>query len=137
MILQVRKGDLFAPENLIIGHGVNTVGVMGAGIAKTFHKLFPDNFLVYQDVCKNKLFKPGMVLVVEEKGRVIANIASQDYPGPCARTEWIREGLVKFHNLGYTNITLPWIGCGIGGLQRADVAKVLEESPLSITLCEL
>lgn len=137
MILEIRKGDLFAAENTIIGHGVNIMGVMGAGIAKTFHKLFPDNFLVYQDICKQKLLKPGMVLVMEEKGRVIANIASQDYPGPCARIEWIKEGLVKFHNLGYTSITLPWIGCGIGGLNKEDVKKVLQESPLSITVCEL
>lgn len=137
MALEIKKGNLFATENTIIGHGVNIVGVMGAGIAKTFKDLYPDNFLLYKDLCKSNALKPGMVLVTEEKGKTIVNIASQDYPGPCARLEWIKQGLEKFYQLGYTSLTLPWIGCGIGGLNKKDVETILSESPLQIVVCEL
>lgn len=136
MIEKIIKGDLFAPQNTTIGHGVNTFGVMGAGIAKRFKELYPDNFLLYTELCKNGTLKPGMVLVTEEKGRIIVNLASQDYPGPCARLEWIKQGLDKFLELGYTSLALPWIGCGIGGLNRDDVGNILRQSNAKITIYE-
>lgn len=136
--VEIVKQDLFDVSNKVIGHGVNTKGKMGAGIAAVFRKLYKENYVFYLEACIDKTLAPGGVLVVEENGTTILNIASQDYPGPHARVEWIKEGLEKLNEAGYRSIALPWIGCGIGGLKKEDVLKVLEESPLEyIKVCEI
>jgi len=130
--------DLFDISNPIIGHGVNVKGVMGAGIARIFRKLYKDNYIAYLEICNAKNFKPGDILIVNDGGRKIINIASQDNPGPCAKLEWIKSGLDKCFSAGITTIALPWIGCGIGGLKREDVLNVLKESQLDyIKVCEI
>lgn len=137
-IVEIKKQDLFDPSNPIIGHGVNIKGYMGAGIALVFKKLYPKNFMEYKELCKIDRLNPGDVFSFNENGRVILNIASQDFPGPFARLEWIESALQKVFELGYEEIALPWIGCGIGGLKREDVLEILKASPLKkITICEV
>lgn len=45
------KGDLFelAPQGAFLAHAVNCQGVWGAGIAKTFKKLYPIDFKQYKE----------------------------------------------------------------------------------------
>lgn len=136
--VEIVKQDLFDASNPVIGHGANTKGVMGAGIARVFRKLYKDNYIAYLEACNAQSFKPGNVLVVKDGDRLIVNIASQEFPGACAKLELIETGLKKCFEAGITSIALPWIGCGIGGLQREDVLKVLEASPLEyIKVCEV
>lgn len=136
--VEIVKQDLFDASNLVIGHGANTKGVMGAGIARVFRKLYKDNYIAYLESCVAGTFCPGGILIVKEKERLIVNIASQDFPGPCAKLEWIEQGLAKCAANEIKSIALPWIGCGIGGLKREDVQKVLEDSPLDyIKVCEV
>ncbi len=137
-IVEIIKKDLFDEKNQIIGHGVNTKGYMGAGIALVFKRKYPENFLEYKEHCKSERLQPGKVFSYTEKNRTILNIASQDFPGPFARIEWIKSALDEIHSLGYEEICLPWIGCGIGGLKREDVLQVLKDSSLKkITVCEV
>lgn len=137
-IVTIKKQDLFDPSNKVIGHGCNIYGAMHAGIANVFRKLYPNNFAEYKKVCEEKSYTPGGVLVFVENERTILNIASQDYPGPHARLEWIATGLEVIDLLGYEEISLPWIGCGIGGLDRKDVYEILVASNIKqINVCEI
>ena len=139
MIVEVKKQDLFDLENPIIGHGANCLGIMGAGIAAAFKTKYPMNYLAYKSLCnEKKCYVPGSVFVSHEAdGRIIANLATQFYPGPNARLEWLEASLRSFEKLGFEFITLPWIGCGIGGLDKKDVTEVLEKSNLLIKICEI
>ena len=47
------KGNLLNAETEAIVNTVNTVGVMGKGIALQFKERFPQNFKAYKDACKN------------------------------------------------------------------------------------
>lgn len=118
-----KQGDIFTTSQPAIGHGVNTHGVMGAGIAKTVRKLHPDVYEIYKDRCRKGMLKVGDVLPVfsiSEPNRWIFNIASQDAPGPTADYKWVELGIGKSlifaSKMGISGIALPRIGAGIGGL---------------------
>lgn len=118
-----RSGDLFDAPQLTIGHGVNTQGVMGAGVAAEFARRYPDMYNQYRKICFNEdnWFSPGMCTThwVSNGNRFVANLATQDLPGPHARYSWVTAAMVSAANaIGWNGeIAIPRIGCGIGGLQ--------------------
>lgn len=116
-------GDLF--DYPVIGHGVNTRGVMGAGVAVGFRDRFPTMFENYRNLCRTRSLFEGDVQVWYENGVLGFNIASQDLPGPNAKAHWLESGLrntsMWARKLGVTSVTIPEIGCGIGGLNRDDL----------------
>jgi len=60
------KGDLLNSTAEALVNTVNTVGVMGKGIALQFKNRFPQNYKIYQEACKKGTFNTGEVLVVRE-----------------------------------------------------------------------
>lgn len=129
-----KRGDLFSSTAGVIGHGVNTQGYMGAGIAKSFRELYPKNYQVYKDACLKGRLNPGEALVTNTDGRFIANIASQEFPGANASLSLLHDGLtaalMTVQILGGevdNSLAIPRIGAGIGGLIWEDALVVIEE----------
>lgn len=129
-VLIERKGSLFTSTADAYAHGVNTAGLMGAGIAIGFKHNWPDMYAEYKDLCKTGRLSPGSVFTYFAPDRTIYNIASQDKPGKNARLSWLESGL--FCALGraaednVNTIAMPRIGCGIGGLDWVDVRDIVE-----------
>ncbi|WP_159602628.1 macro domain-containing protein [Agromyces humi] len=128
-----RTGDLFTSDAPAIGHGVNVdPGVMGSGIAVLFRDRFPGMHAAYKVLCGRKVFPVGTTMIWdgEPAGPIIYNIASQDKPGRNARIDWlesaVKAALIDADQRGLDRIALPRIGCGIGGLDWADVEPTLE-----------
>jgi O-acetyl-ADP-ribose deacetylase (regulator of RNase III) len=48
------KGNLLESDAQALVNTVNTVGVMGKGIALQFKEAFPENFRVYYNACRKK-----------------------------------------------------------------------------------
>ena len=48
--------DLFTSPARTLVNTVNTVGVMGKGIAKDFKTIYPEMFARYQELCERKQF---------------------------------------------------------------------------------
>lgn len=125
-----KTGNLFDSDAPAYAHGVNTRGLMGAGIAVEFKHRWPDMYKVYKNLCKDEMLLPGGYFPYVTKERTIINIASQDLPGPHAKLQWFEEGLSEA--LAYADwnniqkIAMPRIGCGIGGLDWADVRDIIE-----------
>jgi O-acetyl-ADP-ribose deacetylase (regulator of RNase III) len=120
-------GDLFDQKVDAIGHGVNCKGKMGAGIATQFRKREPIMYAQYQERCEAGLIYPGEVFTWFGNDHIIFNIASQDQPGPDASLAFLSSAMFVVENLCNRNkwsVALPWIGCGIGGLDKADVTRV-------------
>src|SRR6266516_1642184 len=59
------KGNLLESQVEALVNSVNTVGVMGKGIALMFKEAFPGNFRVYEDACKRKDVRVGHMFVTE------------------------------------------------------------------------
>lgn len=137
-----RTGDIFTTDADCIGHGVNTRGVMGAGIARAFRSKFPVMYETYRAACLAGQLLPGGVLPWTDaaSGLMVFNIASQQVPGADARLPWLASAVAASLHMvaesGRTTLALPQIGCGIGGLAWGEVKPVLrrlaEDGPVDI-----
>lgn len=126
-------GDLFTSDAPALGHGVNTRGIMGAGIALQFKNRYPEMHEAYVKLCNMELFRPGTTFVYAPKdgSRYVYNMASQEFPGADARLELLEEAATLAGEdavfRGFDRIAIPRIGCGIGGLDWTDVVPLLED----------
>ena len=133
--MQFVKGNLLDAETQALVNTVNTVGVMGKGIALQFKEEFPNNFKIYLDACKRKELQPGKMLVVKEptkKGaRIIINFPTKTFWYQKSRYEYIEEGLKALVETISENeirsIAIPPLGCGNGGLLWGKVKHMMEQ----------
>lgn len=125
-----KRGSVFDTSLTHIGHGVNTIGVMGAGIALLFRQRYPDMYEAYRELCLAEGLAPGSSFTYRnDDGITVHNIASQRDKGADARLTWLEEGLDMalrdVADSGGAGIAVPWIGAGIGGLHQEDVQEVI------------
>ncbi len=135
-MLRFTQGNLLdAPVDALV-NTVNTVGVMGKGIALMFKERFPENFRAYAAACKAGEVRVGEMFVqasAELEGpRWIINFPTkQDWRHP-SRSEWIESGLVSLKNVirekSIRSVALPPLGCGNGGLEWGEVRPMIEEA---------
>lgn len=131
-----KKGNLLEDEAEALVNAVNTVGVMGAGIAKQFKEKFPEMFDKYKKACQQgevKLGKMHVVPVETEVGKkYIVNFPTLEHWTDKSKLSDIETGLedlvrvVKEKEI--KSIAIPPLGCGVGGLQWEDVRKLTEEA---------
>jgi O-acetyl-ADP-ribose deacetylase (regulator of RNase III) len=146
-MITYRDGDLFASGLPALAHGVNCRGVMGAGIAAQFRQRWPDMYESYRKRCAKAAMIPGDILPWKDgSGLVIFNLATQQAPGPCAQPWMITAAIGRMiteavHDFRFyiTEIGLPMIGCGIGGLDPdgTELARALapyENAPVNLTV---
>lgn len=129
-----RKGDIFTTHARAIGHGVNTQGAMGAGIAIQFRTRFPDMEREYRELCKSGKLRGGEVMPWSVKSAfgpdlMIFNIASQEKMGANASYDFLINGVKLATDIcelsGHPVLALPRIGSGIGGLDEDVVEGIL------------
>ena len=98
-------GNILDSDAQAIVNTVNTVGVMGKGIALQFKKAYPNNYKSYSIACKKK--------------EVIVEYI------------YIEDGLDDLINIIKLNqiksIAIPPLGAGNGGLKWEKVKKIIEE----------
>jgi O-acetyl-ADP-ribose deacetylase (regulator of RNase III) len=135
-MITFRKGNLLDAKVDALVNTVNTVGVMGKGIALMFKEAFPENFRAYEDACKRKEIRVGHMFVTESSRfdgpRWIVNFPSKKHWRQPSKLEWITEGLADLSRViaekGIRSVALPPIGCGNGGLNWADVRPEIERT---------
>ena len=125
--LEFKSGSIFSSKAKMIVNPVNTVGVMGAGLALEFKRKFPLNYKAYQKHCtKFRTVKTFKLFIFDENQRRIVNLPTkEDYRQP-SKLAYLRRGLN--HLLNYLNdhpsrdevesIAIPPIGAGLGGLEQ-------------------
>lgn len=140
MTIHITTGDLFANEHnaQAFAHGVNCVGVMGAGIAKEFRRRWPMMYEYYREPRILAWIEPGDCLPWVQDDRTplqpvatVFNLATQYNIGPHARYDWLEQALDRMCEIAsyssVTSIAMPAIGCGIGGLAWDRVRSVVED----------
>ena len=139
--LDLRVGDMFTSTARAIGHGVNCHGVMGAGVAKIIRARYSAAmFNDYRTACQTGSLRPGMTRMWSGDAEMprLANIASQDRPGPHAELglldSAIRDALSEVEEAGLDRLAIPRIGCGIGGLDWSQVQDVLAAAAADSTV---
>jgi hypothetical protein len=63
--LSLVVGDMFFSRMQTLTVSVNTVGVMGKGLASRAKYQFPDVYVRYQDVCRKRQLRMGVPLLVQ------------------------------------------------------------------------
>ncbi len=133
-MIQFTTGNLLDANAEAIVNTVNTVGVMGKGIALMFKERFPENFKAYEAACRRKEVQLGRMFVTEllELGgpRWIINFPTKGnwrYP---SKLEWIESGLDDLRELmldkKIKSIAIPPLGAGNGGLSWSEVKPLIE-----------
>ncbi len=124
------KGDLFNSPAQVLVNTVNTVGVMGKGIALEFKNRYPDMFKVYQKECDNKSLDIGKLLLWKNNEKWVLLFPTKKHWRSPSKISYIEKGLQKFvqtyESLGIESIALPRLGCGNGGLDWNDVKPIME-----------
>lgn len=132
-------GDLLSAEAQALVNTVNTVGVMGKGIALQFKEKYPSNFNHYLTACKNNQLVPGKLIITKESTtdsgeKIIINFPTKTVWYKKSQYSYIESGLdalvkaIKEYNI--KSIAIPPLGCGNGGLNW-DIVKSMMEGRLS------
>lgn len=132
------KGDLLNSPAKILVNTINTVGVMGKGVALEFKKRYPEMYYRYKELCEeNRLDVGDLFLWRKEKKWVLLFPTKKHWRNP-SKMEYIEMGLQKFvanwDKLGADSIAFPRLGCGNGGLDWNDVQPLMEKYLKNIPL---
>lgn len=125
------KGDIFNGPSKIIVNTVNTVGVMGKGIALEYKKRYPEMFVRYHDLCKSNQLDIGKLYLWKKSDKWVLLFPTKKHWRNPSKLEYIEQGLIKFvdnwDKLGADSIAFPRLGCGNGGLDWTVVKPLMEK----------
>ena len=132
--MKLTQGNLLDARVEALVNTVNTVGVMGKGIALMFKERFPENYKAYATACAAGTVRVGEMFVtagVELDGpRWIINFPTKQHWRHPSRLEWVRDGLVALKAVirekQIQSLAIPPLGCGNGGLVWAEVRPLIE-----------
>lgn len=133
-MIEFTTGNLMASQDAVLVNTVNTVGVMGKGIALQFKDEFPHNFAVYADACRKGELYPGKLLIVKDYSprygeKTIVNFPTKVHWRNPSEYEYIEKGLEALRKYLYDekveSISIPPLGCGNGGLDWARVKPMI------------
>jgi O-acetyl-ADP-ribose deacetylase (regulator of RNase III) len=136
MITYVHGNLLKAPAEALV-NTVNTVGVMGKGIALQFSRAWPDMYQHYADACKAGRVRLGHMYVYDTGGlaggpRYIINFPTKGHWKARSRLSDIASGLTDLvqlvKRLDIKSIAVPPLGCGNGGLDWTDVQPLIVQA---------
>lgn len=133
--MRYKTGNLLDANTDALVNTVNTVGVMGKGIALQFKERYPYNYKVYAAACKAGEVKVGKMLVVKDRDfngeKWIINFPTKTEWFKKSQYNYIEEGLqdliavIKTHNI--KSIAIPPLGSGNGGLKWQNVKKIMDQ----------
>lgn len=142
------EGDMIFTSAKILTISVNTVGVMGKGLASRARYQFPDVYVEYQNLCRSKKLKMGRPCLIKREKSVDDVLAYDSdtlenknnnkwfllFP---TKTHWkedsdfegIKKGLefvLEMHKKeSFESIAMPALGCGLGNLSWEKVKSLM------------
>ena len=120
----IRGEDILKSECSTIVVTTNTVGVMGAGLAKSARNRFPKILKPYQSACKSGAHTTELPFLI---GNILC-FATKRHWQDSSRTEWIESGLqwiVANQDLLGDSIAIPALGAGLGRLDFTQQVRPL------------
>ena len=123
-MIEFIKGNLLEANAEALVNTVNTVGVMGKGIALQFRETFPGNYKFYQKACQQGEVQIGKMLVFDSgqlaNPRYIINFPTKGHWRERSKIEDVEAGLVDLERVirdyEIGSVAVPPLGCGSGGL---------------------
>ena len=130
------QGNLLETRVEALVNTVNTVGVMGKGIALMFKERFAENFRRYAAACKAREVQTGKMFVTPvhelDGPRWIVNFPTKQHWRSPSRLEWVQEGLQDLRRFlleqHIQSVAIPPLGAGNGGLEWAKVREQITQT---------
>ena len=124
-----RPCNIFASGCEALINPVNSVGVMGAGLALAFKQRYPTHFLAYRDACRRRALYPGTVhthdLGPGTSPRWIYAVPTKRHWRTPSRIDDIERSVSALVedlvSRGISSVAVPRLGCGLGGLAWSHV----------------
>ncbi len=114
---------------------VNTVGIMGKGIAAEYKRRYPDMFRRYRQHCKSGSLDIGKLYLYKGDNKWVLNFPTKEHWRNPSKVEYLEAGLQKFVATyaahGITSVSFPQLGTGNGGLDWTRVVRPLMDKYLS------
>ena len=135
-MIKYTQGNLLEADADALVNTVNTVGVMGKGIALMFKERFARNMEEYTNACKAKQVHTGKMYITETGElmgpRWIINFPTKQHWRSPSKLEWVIEGLEDLRKFILENnvksIAIPPLGTGNGGLGWPVVRQQIEKA---------
>lgn len=131
-MITFEKKNILNVEAEALVNSVNTVGIMGKGVALAIKEAFPENYKLYRKVCEEKLFDIGKIFVTETGQmfpKYIINFPTKKHWKNPSKYEWIEEGLNSLSDWLDENkiksIVIPPLGSGNGKLDWKKVKPII------------
>ena len=123
--------NIFESPAQTLANTVNTVGIMGKGIAADYKKRYPEMFHRYAEFCANGMLTTGRLYLYRSPNKWVLNFPTKRHWRNPSKVEYIEDGLKKFvatwAEYGITSISFPQLGTGNGGLDwKKDVQPLME-----------
>jgi O-acetyl-ADP-ribose deacetylase (regulator of RNase III) len=135
-MLTEEHGDLLkAPADALV-NTVNTVGIMGKGLALQFKQAYPGNFRAYEAACRRGEVHLGKMFTYEigqlDRPRFVINFPTKGHWRSRSNLSDIKAGLVDLRAVirqrHIESIAIPPLGCGNRGLDWRDVRPLTVEA---------
>ena len=131
-MIEYVQGDILDAQTEAIVNPVNCVGVSGAGLALQFRDRFPTAQRLYREACEKGVMELGRMFVVETNGQFpyVIYFPTKKHWKDKSKLDDIIAGLedlarvIEAYNV--RSISLPALGCGLGGLLWEDVKVEIE-----------
>jgi|HubBroStandDraft_5_1064220.scaffolds.fasta_scaffold62759_2 O-acetyl-ADP-ribose deacetylase (regulator of RNase III) len=135
-MLSEEDGNLLDADAEALVNTVNTVGVMGKGIALQFKQAYPGNFRAYEAACRRGDVRLGAMFTYEtgllNNPHYIINFPTKGHWRARSKVSDIVEGLADLRRViedhKIRSIAVPPLGCGNGGLDWRDVHPLITEA---------
>jgi len=134
-MIKYTQGNLLEADAEALVNTVNTVGVMGKGIALMFKERFAKNMQEYAKACKAREVQTGKMFVTETAELMgpkwIVNFPTKQHWRSASKLEWVVDGLedlkhfITDHQI--KSIAIPPLGAGNGGLDWPIVREQIEK----------
>lgn len=129
-MIRVLVGDIFESNAQTLVNTVNTVGVMGKGIALRFRKQFPEMHEDYVRRCERREVRLGRPYIYRRATPPhVINFPTKDHWRSVSKLDDIVNGLgyLESHlsEWGVTSLAVPPLGCGEGQLEWRVVGPTL------------
>ncbi len=144
-MIKYLTGNILDSTAQALVNTVNTVGVMGKGIALQFKNQFPSNYKLYKEACENNQLNIGELLVTEDESllsgkKVIINFPTKTHWRYPSEYEYIEKGLDALVGVirekKIESLAIPPLGSGNGGLDWTKVRAMIEQKMQGLD-CEI
>lgn len=142
MSVTVHPGSIFRSDATVMVCPVNTVGVMGAGLAKAFRDKHPDVYYHYKRACRSKQITDKTLQLIVANGYPykVLMVPTKTHWKKDSEPKMVKDNIRRIRmflqDRPVSKIAMVPLGAGLGGLDPDEViswiVELLDDLPTDV-----